>query len=86
MPQSLSSDQQAQRGVGQNLADGWGLPQSFSNMPLIDPAVLGAADATSQPTGELWLAFHYLHLCPQEVSLLLHSHVSATGLLISYHQ
>lgn len=50
MPQSLSSDQQAQRDMGQNLADGWGLPQSFSNMPLFDPAVLGAADATSQPT------------------------------------
>ena len=60
MPRSLSSGQQAQRGASQPLPDEWGLPQSFSNMPFFDPAVLSATSSSYVKQGELQ---HSLHMC-----------------------
>ena len=52
MPRSLSSGQQAQRDASQPLPDEWGLPQSFSNMPFFDPAVLSATSSSCVKQGE----------------------------------
>lgn len=60
MPQSLTSDQQAQSDKRQSVPDEWALPQSFSNMPFFDPAVLSATSPSFPQRGELTiLSFAY---------------------------